>query len=132
MTKNVSFIRMYLYSLLSVSLWVVLLYMPYVASTPRGLHLSDCTIYPFICCSVLVSAFLIVLVYKLFSLMKTSRLKRDILFCLCISYWYLPFSLFTIYQQGVHVLFNIRLYMLGVAVLPVPFLFVYLLRRAKR
>ena len=82
------------------------------------------------------------MVYKLFSLIKTSPLKRDLIFIFCISFLYLPISLFTIYKEGMipsifsmemmNVLFNVKLYMLGVFVLPAPFLFVYLLRRAGR
>lgn len=78
--------------------------------------------------------------YKLFSLIKKiSPLKRDIIFILCISYLYLPISIFTMYQEGmvpsifsvemVQLLFNIKLYLLGIAVLPAPFFFIYLLRR---
>ncbi len=33
-------------------------------------------------------------------------------------------------MEMMHILFNIKLYIPGVAVLPAPFLFVYLLRRA--
>jgi len=82
------------------------------------------------------------LVYKLFSLIKISPLKRDVIFILCISYLYLPLAIFTMYKEGMvssmfsmemmHILFNIKLYILGVAVLPAPFLFVYLLSRVGR
>lgn len=133
-------LSMYSYSLLSVSIWVVLVYLPFVYFSPRGHHLSECIIYPLICCAVLMLSFLMILGYKLFSLIRNiSHLKRDIIFILCISYFYLPISIFTMYQEGMvssifsmemmHVLFNIKLYIPGVTVLPVPLLFVYLLRR---
>ena len=136
-------LRMYLYSLLSVSLWVVLLYLPCVYFSPRGHHLGDWTIWPFICCAVLMLSFLMTWAYKLVSFVKKfSALKRDIIFILGISYFYLPISIFTMYKEGmassifsmemVHILFNINLYLLGIAVVPVPLLFVYLLRRAER
>ena len=35
-------------------------------------------------------------------------------------------------MEMLHILFNIKLYLLGIAVVPVPLLFVYLLRRAER
>ena len=136
-------LRMYSYSLLSVSLWVVLVYLPFVYFSPRGHHLSEWIIYPLICCAVLMLSFLMTLVYKLFSLIRNiSHLKRDIIFILCISYFYLPISIFTMYQEGMvssmfsmemmHIVFNIKLYLLGIAVVSVPLLFVYLLRRAER
>ncbi len=137
-----STLRMYSYSLLSVSLWVVFVYLPFVYFSPRGHHLSECIIYPLICCAILVLSFLMMLLYKLFSRIKVSPKKRDIIFILCTSYVYLPISIFTMYKEGMvssifsmemmHILFNIKLYILGVAVLPAPFLFVYLLRRAER
>ena len=34
--------------------------------------------------------------------------------------------------EMMHILFNIKLYIMGAIVLPAPFLFVYLLRRAAR
>ena len=133
-------LKMYSYSLLSVALWVISIYLPFVYFSPRGHLLGECIIYAFICCGILISSFLMTLGYKLFSLIKKiSPLKRDIIFILCISYLYLPISIFTMYQEGmvpsifsvemVHLLFNIKLYLLGIAVLPAPFLFVYLLRR---
>ena len=81
--------------------------------------------------------------YKLVSLIKKlSSLKRDIIFILGISYCYLPISIFTMYKEEMaasifsmemlHILFNIKLYLLGIAVVPVPLLFVYLLRCAER
>lgn len=138
--KNLSFVRTYLYSLLSISLWVLLLYLPFIYFSPRGHHLGDGMIYPFICCAVLILAFLMALVYKLFSLIKKlSPLKRDIIFVLCISYLYLPISIFTMYKEGMvpsicsmemaHIVFNIKLYLPGAAAIPAPFLFVYLLHR---
>lgn len=140
--KNGSFINMYAYSLLSVFLWTVLLYLPFVYFSPRGHHLGECAMYAFICCAILALSFMMTLVYKLFSLIKTSPLKRDLIFIFCISFFYLPISLFTIYIEGMipsifsmemmNVLFNVKLYILGVFVLPAPFLFVYLLRRAGR
>ena len=136
-------LRTYLYSLLSVSLWVVLLYLPCVYFSPRGHHLVDWIIWPFICCAVLMLSFLMTWAYKLVSLIKKlSSLKRDIIFILGISYFYLPISIFTMYKEEMassifsmemlHILFNIKLYLLGIAVVPVPLLFVYLLRRAER
>lgn len=136
-------LRMYSYSLLSVSLWVVLIYLPFVYFSPRGHLLSECIIYPLMCCAVLILSFLMTLVYKLFFRIKNiSPLKRDIIFILCISYLYLPLSIFTMYMEGVvssvfslemlHILFNIKLYIMGAIVLPAPFLFVYMLRRAAR
>lgn len=139
--KKCSFISMYSYSLLSVSLWIVLIYLPFVYFSPRGHLLRECIIYAFICCAVFILSFLMALVYKLFSLIKKiSPLKKDIIFILCISYFYLPISIFTMYKEGMvssifsmemmHILFNIKLYILGVIVVPAPFLFVYLLRHA--
>ena len=136
-------LRTYLYSLLSVSLWVVLLYLTCVYFSPGGHHLGDWIIWPFICCAVLMLSFLMTWAYKLVSFVKKlSALKRDIIFILCISYFYLPISIFTMYKEGmassifsmemVHILFNIKLYLLGVTVVPVPLLFVYLLRRSER
>ena len=136
-------LRTYLYSLLSVSLWVVLLYLPCVYFSSRGHHLGDWIIWPFICCAVLMLSFLMTWAYKLVSLIKKlSSLKRDIIFILGISYFYLPISIFTMYKEEMassifsmemlHILFNIKLYLLGIAVVPVPLLFVYLLRRAER
>lgn len=88
-------------------------------------------------------SFLMTLVYKLFSLIKKiPSWKRDIIFILCISYLYLPISVFTMYKEEmissifsmemVHILFNLKLYIPGVAIAPAPFLFVYLLHRAGR
>lgn len=138
--KNGSFINMYSYSFLSVFLWVILLYLPFVYFSPRGHHLGEWSIYAFICCAILILSFMMTLVYKIFSLIKTSPLKRDMIFIFCISYLYLPISLFTMYKEGMvpsvfsiemmNILFNVKLYILGVVVLPAPFLFVYLLRRA--
>ena len=136
-------LRTYLYSLLSVSLWVVLLYLTCVYFSPRGHHLGDWIIWPFICCAVLMLSFLMTWAYKLVSFVKKlSALKRDIIFILGISYFYLPISIFTMYKEEMassifsmemlHILFNIKLYLLGIAVVPVPLLFVYLLRRAER
>ncbi len=136
-------LRMFSYSLLSVSLWVVLLYLPFVYFSPRGHHLGEWIIWPLICFVVLVLSFLMTLVYKLFSLIKKIYpLKRDIIFILCVSFLYLPISIFTMYKEEVvpsmfsmemmNILFNLKLYLPGVIVLPAPFLFVYLLRRAKR
>ena len=136
-------LRTYLYSLLSVSLWVVLLYLPCVYFSPRGHLLGEWCIYAFICCAVLMLSFLMTWAYKLVSFVKKlSALKRDIIFILGISYFYLPISIFTMYKEGmassifsmemVHILFNIKLYLLGVTVIPVPLLFIYLLRRAER
>lgn len=136
-------LRMFSYSLLSVSLWVVLLYLPFVYFSPRGHHLGEWIIWPLICFVVLVLSFLMTLVYKLFSLIKMIYpLKRDIIFILCISFLYLPISIFTMYKEEVvpsifsmemmNILFNLKLYLPGVIVLPAPFLFVYLLRRAER
>lgn len=136
-------LKMYSYSLLSVALWVISIYLPFVYFSPRGHLLGECIIYAFICCGILISSFLMALGYKLFSLIKKiSPLKRDIIFILCISYLYLPISIFTMYQEGmvpsifsvemVHLLFNVKLYLLGIAVLPAPFLFVCLLRRTER
>ena len=136
-------LRTYLYSLLSVSLWVVLLYLPCVYFSPRGHLLGEWRIYAFICCAVLMLSFLMTLAYKLVSFVKKlSALKRDIIFILCISYFYLPISIFKMYKEGmassifsmemVHILFNIKLYLLGVTVVPVPLLFIYLLRRSER
>ena len=136
-------LRTYLYSLLSVSLWVVLLYITCVYFSPRGHHHGDWIIWPFICCAVLMLSFLMTWAYKLVSLIKKlSSLKRDIIFILGISYFYLPISIFTMYKEEMassifsmemlHILFNIKLYLLGIAVMPVPLLFVYLLRRAER
>ncbi len=136
-------IRMYSYSLLSVFLWVVLIYIPFVYFSPRGYLLKEYVIYACICCAVLFLSFLMTLVYKLFSLIKKiSSLKKDIIFVLCISYLYLPISIFTMYMEGMvssifsmemmHILFNFKLYILGVAIAPAPFLFVYLLCRAER
>lgn len=130
--KNISFGRAYLYSLLSVFLWVLLFYLPYVATTPRGHHLCDYRIYPVICCGVLVAALVMLWAYVLLSLMNLSRLKRDIIFCLGVSYWYLPFSVLSMYQKGWSVLWDIKLYLLGGAILPAPLLFVYWLHRADR
>lgn len=140
--KNGSFINLYSYSLLSVFLWVFLLYLPFVYFSPRGHHLGEWAIYAFICCAILILSFMMTLVYKLFSLIKTSTLKRDMIFIFCISYLYLPISLFTMYKDGMvpsifsmemmNILFNVKLYILGVVVLPAPVLFVYLLRRAGR
>ena len=126
-----------------MSLWVVLVYLPFVYFSPRGHHLSEGAIWALICGAVLVLSFLLALVYKLFSLMKKiSPMKRDIIFVLCVSYFYLPISIVTMYHEEMvpsvfsmdmmHILFNIKLYLLGVAVLPAPVLFVYLLRRAER
>ena len=93
-------LRTYLYSLLSVSLWVVLLYLPCVYFSPRGHHLGDWIIWPFICCAVLMLSFLMTWAYKLVSLIKKlSSLKRDIIFILGISYFYLPISIFTMYKE---------------------------------
>lgn len=136
-------LRMYSYSLLSVSLWVVLIYLPFVYFSPRGHHLGEWVIYPLICCAVLILSFLMTWVYKLFSLIKKiSPLKRDIIFILCISYLYLPLSIFTMYKEAqvlsifsmemMNILFNIKLYIMGAAVLPAPFLFIYFLRNAGR
>ena len=133
---------MYSYSLLSVSLWVVLVYLPLVYFSPRGHHLGDWIIWPLMCCAVLVLSFLMTLAYKLFSLIKkVSPLKRDVMFILCISYLYLPISIFTMYTEAMvpsifsiemmNILLNTKLYLLGIAILPAPFLFVYLLRRAE-
>ena len=88
-------------------------------------------------------SFLMTWAYKLVSFVKKlSALKRDIIFILGISYFYLPISIFTMYKEEMvssifsmemlHILFNIKLYLLGIAVVPVPLLFVYLLRRAER
>ncbi len=88
-------------------------------------------------------SFLMTWAYKLVSLIKKlSSLKRDVIFILGISYFYLPISIFTMYKEEMvssifsmemlHILFNIKLYLLGIAVVPVPLLFVYLLRRAER
>lgn len=134
---------MYSYSLLSVSLWVVLIYLPFVYFSPRGHHLGEWVIYPLICCAVLILSFLMTWVYKLFSLIKKiSPLKRDIIFIVCISYLYLPLSIFTMYKEAqvpsifsiemMNILFNIKLYIMGAAVLPAPFLFIYFLRNAGR
>ena len=140
--NNVSFIARYFYSLLSVSLWVVLIYLPFVYFSSRGHHLGEWIICALICCAVLILSFLMTLAYELISLLKMSPLKRDIIFVLCISYLYLPLSIFTMYKEGMvpsifsmemmNILFNAKLYILGVFVLPAPFLFVYLLRRAGR
>lgn len=64
------------------------------------------------------------------------------MFILCISYLYLPITIFTMYKEGMvssifsmemmRILFDIKLYILGVSVAPAPFLFVYLQRRAGR
>lgn len=141
--KNIPFIRMYTCSLLSIFLWVILLYLPFVYFSPRGYLLRECVIYVFICCAVLFLSFLMTLVYKLFSLIKKiPSWKRDIIFILCISYLYLPISIFTMYKEGMvssifsmemmHILFNLKLYIPGVAIAPAPFLFVYLLHHAGR
>lgn len=140
--KNDRFINMYLYSLLSVFLWVVLLYLPAIYFSPRGHHLGEWVTYAFICCAILIFSYMMTFVYKLFSLIKTSPLKRDMIFIFCISYLYFPISLFTMYKEGMvpsifsmemmNILFNVKLYILGVFVLPAPCLFVYLLRRAGR
>ena len=135
--------RTYSYSLLSVSLWVVLLYLPCVYFSPRGHLLGAWIICAFICCAVLIFSFLMTMAYKLISsIKKLSALKRDIIFILCISYFYLPISIFTIYKEGmvssifsmemVYILLNIKLYLFGVAMVPAPLLFVYLLRRVER
>ena len=134
---------MYLYSLLSVSLWVVLLYLPLVYFSPRGHHLSEGITWVLICCAVLLLSFLMAWGYKLFSYIKNiSALNRDIIFVLGVSYFYLPISIFSMYMENMepsifsigmlHILFNIKLYILGIAVAPAPLLFVYLLRRAER
>ncbi len=134
---------MYLYSLLSVSLWVVLLYLPLVYFSPRGHHLSEGITWGLICCAVLILSFLMAWGHKLFSYIKNiSALNRDIIFVLGISYFYLPISIFSMYMENMepsifsigmlHILFNIKLYILGIAVAPAPLLFVYLLRRAER
>lgn len=141
--NKIPFIRMYSYSLLSVFLWVVLIYLPLVYFSPRGYLLKEYVIYACICCAILFLSFLMTLVYKLFSLFKKiSSLKRAIIFVLCISYLYLPISIFTMYKEGMvssifsmeimNILFNFKLYIPGVAIAPAPFLFVYLLRRAER
>ena len=140
--KNASFINIYLYSLLSVFLWVFLLYLPFVYFSPRGHHLGEWEIYAFICCAILTLSFMMSFVYKLFSLIKISPSKRDMIFIFCISYLYLPISIFTMYKEGMvtsifsmemmNILFNIKLYIIGVIVLPAPFLFVYLLNRSRR
>lgn len=141
--KNISHSGMYLYSLLSVSSWVALIYLPFVYFSPRGYLIKECIIYGMICCGILILSFLMTMVYKLFSLIKEiSPLKRDIIFILFISYLYLPISIFTMYKEGMvssifsmemmHILFNIKLYILGIAIAPAPSLFVYLLRRNGR
>lgn len=135
MTKQVPFIKMYSYALLSVFLWVVLLYLPCVCFfSSRGHHLRESmAIYALIGGGVLVLPFLMTWIYKLFSRLKNiSPLKRDVIFMLFLSYWYLPFSLLSMYQEGMLLLLNIKLYLLGIFILPAPFLFVYLLRRAER
>lgn len=76
--KNIPFIRMYSCSLLSIFLWVVLLYLPLVYFSPRGYLLRECVIYAFICCAVLFLSFLMTLGYKLFSLIKKYPLGREI------------------------------------------------------
>lgn len=96
-----------------------------------------------ICCAVLILSFLMAWGHKLFSYIKNiSALNRDIIFVLGISYFYLPISIFSMYMENMgpstfsigmlHILFNIKLYILGIAVAPAPLLFVYLLRRAER
>lgn len=141
--KNISHSGMYLYSLLSVSSWVALIYLPFVYFSPRGHLMKECIIYGMICCGILILSFLMTMVYKLFSLIKEiSPLKRDIIFILFISYLYLPISIFSMYKEGMissifsmemmHILFNIKLYILGIAIAPAPSLFVYLLRRNGR
>ena len=136
-------LRTYSYSFLSVFLWVALLYLPCVHFSPRGHHLGEWIIWPLICCAVLVFSGLMILIYKLFSLIKKlSPLKKDIIFVLSISYLYLPIAIFTLYTERmlpsifsmemVYILFNIKLYLLGVVVVPAPLLFVHLLHRAER
>lgn len=139
--KNVSFLKMYSYSLLSISLWSIL-YIFTIYFTPRGHHIHEFKMHVLICLVVLFLSFLMTLIYKLFSLIKKlSSLKRDIIFILFISYLYLPVTIFSLYKEEfvpsifsiemVRILFNIKLYLLGVAVSPIPFVFVYLLRRRK-
>lgn len=139
--KNISFLKVYSCSLLSISLWSAL-YIFIIYFTPRGHHIKEFKMHVLICFVVLFSSFLMTLIYTLFSLIKKlSSLKRDIVFIIFISYLYLPLSIFSMYKEEfvpsvfsvemMHILFNIKLYLLGVAISPVPLVFVYLLRRKK-
>lgn len=139
--KNISFLRMYLCSLLSISLWSFI-YVLMIYFTPRGHHLNECETYIAICFIVCFLSFLMALVYKLLTLVKKiSSVMRDIIFIIFISYSYLPITAFSIFREEMissflsmetlSLLLNIKLYLLGVAICPAPFAFVYFINRIK-
>lgn len=139
--KNISFLRMYLYSVLSIFLWCFI-YIFITYFTPRGHHLNEYKIYIVICFVVFSLSLLMVLVYKLFTLVKKlPSFKRDIMFIIFISYSHLPFTVFSMFKEEMipsffsmemaSLLFNIKLYLLGVVICPTPFTFIYFINRNK-
>lgn len=137
--KKISFWIIYQYSLLSISVWSLLYILLLVFPTPRGKHINEYQTYIVVFFCVVFLSFLMSIIYNILISFRMSHFKRNIIFVILISYFYLPFSILSIYKDNsihsllsidmIYILFNIKIYLLGLIICPAPILFVYLIKK---
>lgn len=137
--KKISFWIIYQYSLISISVWSLLYILLLIFPTPRGKHINEYQTYIAVFFCVVFLSFLMSIIYNILISFRMSHFKRNVIFVILISYFYLPFSILSIYKDNsihsllsidmIYILFNIQIYLLGLIICPAPIFFVYLIKK---